>query len=218
MPNVAGPKSSPSAKASANAGPALAGKPAVARAAGAGSGGGKPPVRSRQRSDFSVQYVLQALSVYNLVTTDQMREVRTKEAPVRSRLAKERGGEGRRYDVSPVEIIADFNFPVPGRPDLFLDQDKISEICALQCGARYKKIAPLNLDMGLITRTLSRPYASKHAVLPLERTDGVLKVAVGNPFDDELFDGLRTIVGQPIEPALSSKADILRAIDHVYGF
>ncbi|MBI5549033.1 MAG: type II/IV secretion system protein [Deltaproteobacteria bacterium] len=181
-------------------------------------GGGKPGLRSRTRADFSVQFVLQALSVYNLINPDQLREVRIKEATVRSRISKERGGEGRRYDVSPVEIVSDFNFPVPGRPGLFLDQDKISEICALQCGAKYQKIDPLNLDMGLITRTLSRPYASKHAALPLERVDGVLRVAVANPFDDELFDNLRTIVSQPIEPVLSSKADILRAVDHVYGF
>ena len=173
---------------------------------------------SRTASSFSTAFVLQALSAYNLVTVDQMREVRLRESAVRARLAKERGGQGKRHDISPVEIVADFALPVPGRPGLTLDQDKISEICALQCGIRYTKIDPLVLDMGLITRTLSRPYAGRHAVLPLERKEGVLVVAVANPFDDELFENLRSIIGLSIEPVLSSKADILRAIDHVYGF
>ncbi len=206
MPNVGSPKGAP---------PKLA-------PAGQGGGGqplkGARPARSRSRADFSVSYVIQALSAYNLITVDQMREVKLKEAVVRNRISKERSADGHRYEVSPIELVADFNFPVPGRPNLFLDQDKISEICALQCGAKYKKVDPLTLDMALITRTLSRPYASKHVVMPLEKVDGVLRVAVGNPFDDELFDGLRSITGMPIEPVLSSKADILRAIDHVYGF
>ncbi|HEY3447195.1 MAG TPA: GspE/PulE family protein [Myxococcales bacterium] len=163
-------------------------------------------------------YVLQAMAAYGLLSPEQVREVKLKENGVRSRISKDLGADGRRYDVSAIEIVADFNFPVPGRPGLFLDQDKISEICALQAQVPYQKIDPLNLDMALITRTLSRPFASKHAVLALERVDASLHVAVANPFDDELFDNLRTIVGSPIVPVLSSKADILRAIDHVYGF
>ncbi|MFN7133785.1 MAG: GspE/PulE family protein, partial [Myxococcales bacterium] len=117
-----------------------------------------------------------------------------------------------------VELIADFKFPVPGRPGLVLDEDKISEIAALKAGVAYRKIDPLKLDMQLISRTFSRPYAARRAVLPLEKSDGALVVAVANPFDGELFDQLRAVVGHDVRPVLSSKADILRSIEHVYGF
>ena len=43
-------------------------------------------------------------------------------------------------------------------------------------------------------------------------------VAVANPFDRELFENLHRLAGMPIEPVLSAKADILKAIADVYGF
>ncbi|MGI5864313.1 MAG: GspE/PulE family protein, partial [Myxococcales bacterium] len=178
----------------------------------------QPTGRSRTRGDFTVAYVLEALGAYKLLTPAQIRDVQAKEASVRLRLLKERGGQGLRYELSPVEVVSDFNFPVPGRPGLVLDEDKISEICALHSGGRFVKIDPLKLDMALITRTLSSPFARRHAVLPIEKQGGVMVVAVANPFDEELFDNLRSIIGCEIQPVLASKADILRAIEHVYGF
>ncbi len=178
----------------------------------------QPAGRSRTRGDFTVVYVLEALGAYKLLTPAQIRDVQAKEASVRLRLLKERGGQGKRYELSPVEVVSDFNFPVPGRPGLMLDEDKISEICALHSGGRFVKIDPLKLDMALITRTLSSPFARRNAVLPVEKQGGVMLVAVANPFDEELFDNLRAIIGCEIQPVLASKADILRAIEHVYGF
>ena len=179
---------------------------------------GPSPLRATvKRDDFSLKLVLTALTTFKLLDEAQRQEVVYKEAQVRLRVAKQRGG-GRRYEVSPVEIVCDFNFPVPGRPGLMLDEDKVTEIVALHCGLTYRKIDPLKLDMALITRTLSGPYASRHAVLPIERRDGALLVAVANPFDAELLENLKVIVGSEIRPALSAKTDILKAIEHVYGF
>jgi general secretion pathway protein E len=168
--------------------------------------------------DFNIAFVLEALASYGLLNSAQMREARAKESSIRARLTKEHGGGRGRYEVSPVEVVTDFNFPVPNRPGLSLDQDKVTEICALFAGCQYRKIDPLTLDMPLITRTLSRPFASRHATLPLEKRDGSLVVAVANPFDVELIDNLRAIVGGQVTAVLSAKADILKAIEHVYGF
>ncbi|HSN14863.1 MAG TPA: GspE/PulE family protein, partial [Anaeromyxobacteraceae bacterium] len=76
----------------------------------------------------------------------------------------------------------------------------------------------IKLDAQLITRTLSRPFARRHAVLPLERRGQKLVVAVANPFDRELFENLRGLVGSEVEPVLASPSDIHRAIAEVYGF
>jgi general secretion pathway protein E len=178
-----------------------------------------PAGRSHNRGDFNIAFVLKALAAYRLLGPDEIAEVRAKEASVRVRLSRERGEQGQqRYELTPVEVVTAFGFPVPGRPGLQLDEDKISEICALQAGCKYAKIDPLKLDTALITRTLSRPYASRHVVLPLEKRERALCVAVANPFDEELFDNLKSLVGCEIVPVLSSKTDILRAIEHVYGF
>jgi len=66
---------------------------------------------------------------------------------------------------------------------------RVSEV-AKAAGVAYRKIDPLKLDMTLATRTVSRPYAQKHALLPLAQESGKLVVAVANPFDRELFENL----------------------------
>ncbi len=198
--------------------PTLKKAPAAAPEQASPAAAAQKPARSRTKASFSTAFVVQTLVGYKLLSQEQARDVLSKEAATRLRLTKARGEEAARYEIGPIEIVADFGFPVPGRPGLTLDEDKISEVCALQCGCKYLKIDPLKLDMALITRTLSRPFASRHAVMPLEKRDGALVVAVANPFDDELFDNLCRIVGSPIEPVLTAKADILRSIEHVYGF
>jgi general secretion pathway protein E len=175
----------------------------------------------RGRSDFSTPFVVDALVRQGLLTRDQGREVLAKEPAARARVLKAQGDGrqgGGRYEVSPVEIVAAFQIPLTNGRDL-LDQDLVTQAVAKDAGVTYRKIDPLKLDMALATRTVSRPFAQKHAILPLERSaQGQLVVAVANPFDRELLANLQQLAGMPIEPVLSAKADILKAISEIYGF
>jgi len=127
-------------------------------------------------------------------------------------------GPLERRELSPVELLASFAFTDLERENETVDEDKVTRAVAEALGFPYRKIDPLKLDAQLITRTLSRPYARKHAVLPLERKNGVLLVAVANPFDRELVENLRGLTGSEVEPVLSGPSDIHRAIAEVYGF
>ena len=110
-------------------------------------------------------------------------------------------------------------FQVPLGDGRLLDQDRITEAVAEALGCSYRKIDPLKLDMALATRTLSRPYAQKHVLLPLDRTpEGALVVATANPFDQEALESVKRLVGVPVVAVLASKADILRSIADIYGF
>ncbi len=61
-------------------------------------------------------------------------------------------------------------------------------------------------------------FAKGHALLPLRReSDGVLHVAVADPFETEPLDDLRLLFdGAEVEPELSSRRVILAAINDVY--
>ncbi|MBN1209620.1 MAG: Flp pilus assembly complex ATPase component TadA [Myxococcaceae bacterium] len=177
---------------------------------------------SRSLADFNTPFVLEALVAQGLLTPQQAQEILAREPAARARVLKARaqGGskEAARYDVSPVEIIAAFQIQLTEGRGL-LDEDRVTEAAARAAGMTYRKIDPLKLDMALATRTVSRPFAQKHALLPLERTaQGRLVVAVANPFDRELFENLYRLAGLPIEPVLSAKADILKSISEIYGF
>ncbi|HLL55861.1 MAG TPA: GspE/PulE family protein [Myxococcaceae bacterium] len=180
-----------------------------------------PAAPSRSASDFTTRFCLDALVKAGLLTAKQAQDVLAKEGAARARVLKAQenaGKESTRYDVSPIEIIAAFQVPHPDGRQV-LDQDVVTEVVAKASGVPYRKIDPLKLDMGLATRTLSKPYAEKHVLLPIERSaTGRLVVAVCNPFEHDLVENLRRLTGLGIEPVLSAKQDILRAIADVYGF
>jgi len=179
--------------------------------------------RTQRAIDFTLEYVAGLLEQQGILTDDAKRTAFARENVQRARILREQasrtGGRAlRRAELSPVEVLASFKFTDASREGEAVDEDKATHAVARAIGIGYRKIDPLKLDAQLITRTLSRPFARKHAVLPLERKDGVLVVATANPFDRELFENLRGLTGSEIEPVLSAPSDIHRAIAEIYGF
>ena len=174
---------------------------------------------TRRAKDFSLAFVLDALVAARFLTKSQAGDVLQREQQAIKRVRKQMGDE--KYAVSPIEIVALFQVPIPGRPGEVLDQDRITEAVATAAQVPYRKIDLLRLDMNLAARTISKPYAARHYLLPLEGGAGPsvpLVVAVANPFDRDLFENLERMVGVPISPVLCAKADIAKGIQDVYGF
>ena len=179
--------------------------------------------RTLRASDFTLEFVADVLAKQGVITEDAKKTAFARENAQRSRLLRDQasraGGRGiKRADLSPGEILASFKFVDARRAEEVGDEDKATQAVAQAVGVPYRKIDPLKLDAQLITRTLSRPFARKHGVLPIERKNGALVVASANPFDRELFESLRGLTGMAIEPVLSAPSDIARAIAEVYGF
>jgi general secretion pathway protein E len=179
--------------------------------------------RPSHAADFSLEYVANALAERGVLTDDARRTAIAREPAQRARLLREQasraGGRSlRRAELSALELIASFAFPDARREGETVDEDKAARVVAEATGLPYRKIDPLKLDAQLITRTLSRPFARRHAVLPVERRDGTLVVAAANPFDRELFENLRGLTGSEVTPVVSAPSDIHRAIAEVYGF
>jgi general secretion pathway protein E len=176
----------------------------------------------RRSTDYTLEFVADLLARQGILTDDAKRTAFARENVQRARLLRDsatRGGRGlRRAELSPVEVLASFEFPDARRDTERVDEDKATQAVAAGVGIPYRKIDPLKLDAQLITRTLSRPFARRHAVLPIERRNGALVVATANPFDRELFESLRGLTGAEIEPVLAAPGDIHRAIAEVYGF
>ena len=179
--------------------------------------------RAHATIEFNLEFVANAVARGGAISEDARRTAFAREAAQRARLLRDhstkRGGRAlRRAELSPIEILASYGFPDAARTGEVVDEDKVTRAVAEASGVPYRKIDPLKLDAQLITRTLSRPFARRHAVVPLERRNDALVVATANPFDRELFENLRGLTGADIEPVLSSPSDIHRAISEVYGF
>jgi general secretion pathway protein E len=177
--------------------------------------------RTYRASDFTLELVANLLASDGVITDDARRTAFARENAQRARLLREKASGGRalrRAELSPITVLASFKFADSRHEGETVDEDKAAQVVAKAVGITYRKIDPLKLDSQLITRTLSRPFARKHAVLPLERKDGALVVAAANPYDHELFESLRGLTGTEITPVLAAPSDIDRAIAEIYGF
>jgi general secretion pathway protein E len=168
---------------------------------------------------LSLEWLLAVLERRGLLSAIECRDVRVRAGEQRARLARQRdaaAGIAEAQSVSALEIVASFD--LVGTDGAVLDADRLAELIATEAGLAYQKIDPLELDMALITRTLSRPFALRHVVLPLVATPAGLTVAVENPFDLELVEGLSRAVKGPVTRVVSAKRDIIKAITEIYGF
>ena len=175
-------------------------------------------VQERQKADFSLAYVVKALHQCRAITLEQAKELISREPLLHARVLKENGGDEQKYEVSPIELVAAHHIPISDRPGEYLDQDRISTLVAQASGLPYHKIDPLRLDMPLITRVLSRPFAIRHSLLPLSVQGDVLNLAVANPFDHELFAEVSRLTSKRIRPFLTAKLDIFQALQDTHGF
>ena len=99
-----------------------------------------------------------------------------------------------------------------------LDENAVAEALAAPPGAPYLKIDPLKIDNDLVAKTLSRPFARRHVVIPVGATPDGIVIAVTDPFDTALRDSLEQLIQAPLRYVVSAKCDIIAIIDRVYGF
>jgi len=81
----------------------------------------------------------------------------------------------------------------------------------------HVRIDTLNLNADLIESKMSRPFARRHRMIPLDMANGKLRVACANPYDMEGIDSFRRIAGRDIQLVVASEPDILKAITEFYG-
>ncbi len=119
--------------------------------------------------------------------------------------------------LSPAEVICSFNLTIPGSVRL-LTVDAVTEVIARWAGMEFHKIDPLRLNLDLITAHISRAFALKNLMLPIAMADGVLVVAVADPFNTQGLEDLRQVRNLQIKPVLSSRGDIVKALSEFFGF
>jgi general secretion pathway protein E len=137
---------------------------------------------------------------------------------VREKVGSVRSQAAARYEVSPAEIVAAARLQNAADARKPLDEDVIAECLAKAADVPFLKIDPLKVDGALVTKTLSRPFARRHAVVPIAERGETLVLALTDPFDAALRDSLETMIRRPIEVVVAAKRDVLAIIDRVYGF
>jgi len=157
-----------------------------------------------------------------LLTKKQMEAVLAKEEVFRARIIKARGmsikKSWQRPDVSLLEIIESLKLKAPGSDSVLITEEGIMKEVAKQLKLPFLKIDPLKLDSNVVTTLISRPYAVKHLLVPVDIKGNRLTVATANPFEQEGIDGIRQSKGYEVDLVVSTRPDIMKIITEFYGF
>ncbi len=115
------------------------------------------------------------------------------------------------------ELVTRLHLPNAKDAGAPLGDQEIAQAIAADAGLIHLRIDTLSLNAELMESKMSRPFARRHRMIPLQMTNGRLQVACANPYDLEGVDSFRRIAGRDIELVVASEPDILKAITEFYG-
>ncbi len=170
--------------------------------------------------EYDVKYLVRLLARRGVLTKEQAKKAVKQEKVVRQEILRDteavtEGVRRAKYAVTPAEVVARLEFT--GSDGEVVDEDVIMQIVAEDAELPFEKPDPLELDMELIARTMSRPFARRHSCVALRREDGKIVIAIDNPYDQMLRHELRTLIPGDLSLVVSPKSDILQIITEVYG-
>jgi general secretion pathway protein E len=117
-----------------------------------------------------------------------------------------------------VDVITSLNLSRLDNPALPLDEETIYQALAREWRIPFYKLDPLKLDLNVVTNSITRSFAMRHLVLPVEISEGVLTVATPNPFDLEVLDDIASATKMRVQMVVSPKSDIIKLINEFFGF
>ena len=173
---------------------------------------------------LTIEQVAQILLTRGRITAEQHREILIKAPAQKAKLQKyQEAAFSRRLHqaaniITPAEVISSLSIKVPGQQGRLLTEDMITMAVAEDLKMPYRKIDPLKLQLDVVTSHVARPYAIRHLIVPLEEDNGVVTMAVADPFNLEIVESLQNARSIRINTVLSSKTDILKIVREFYGF
>jgi len=89
-----------------------------------------------------------------------------------------------------------------------LSEVQIAQAIARKAGLRYVKINPLDLDLEVVTKAIPGPFARKHGLVAIAKSDTTLTVAVHDPFAPFPDEDIRLVAGVEIERVVATRTDV----------
>lgn len=182
----------------------------------------RPAGTARPVGKLAFDELLDMLLEVGAIDEVKKRDLLAREETLRNKFLRNKFGPAglrdKRYHVSATELVDAARLLHPDAPGRTIDEDILAQLLAQAAHLPYKKIDPLEIDMGLITRALPRGFARRHVMLPLAERGGRLTLAIADPYDTAGFEEFARATGREVTAVVSSKRDIVNIINQVYGF
>ncbi|MCK4777479.1 MAG: Flp pilus assembly complex ATPase component TadA, partial [Actinomycetia bacterium] len=97
----------------------------------------------------------------------------------------------------------------------YISQKDLIKMIATQLGLKFIDFKTYRIERAAL-QLIPEDFARKYLIMPVTFDEGRLVVAMTNPKDVIAIDELKSITGYEIEPAVSTREDILGAIEKLY--
>jgi len=172
---------------------------------------------------MDVSFLLGLLLERHLITEKEHKLLEDQEVKIRQSLFRQNREQfaGRFANASmihPIDVL--LNYPMFNQDSKrSLTDEKLAQIIAEKKQIPFKHLDPLKISPELMSKYISRPFARKFLVVPLnEEEPNDLECAMVDPFDLELMFSLRRNTGKDIKPVVAPKSEITRILTEFYGF
>ena len=180
----------------------------------------------RLNTPFQADIVCKILIKNNLLASNRAREIIRQKDGLLAKLEQLRQ---KKYANTPsvelisnplniVDAIVSLNLSRLDNAALPLDEETIYQALAKEWQIPFYKLDPLKLDLNVVTSSITRSFAMKHLVLPVDVKDGVLTVATPNPFNLEVLDDITSASKLRVRMAVSPKSEVIKLISEFFGF
>ncbi len=89
-----------------------------------------------------------------------------------------------------------------------VNEVQIAQALAAESGLPYVKINPLDLDIDVVTKAVAGPFARRHGMVAIAKTDEGLIVAVHNPFAPFPYEDIKRVTGLDVERVVATRSDV----------
>jgi general secretion pathway protein E len=90
----------------------------------------------------------------------------------------------------------------------FANEVQIAQALAAHAGLPYVKLNPLDLDLDVVTRALSGPFARRHGMVAIAKTETTITVAVHDPFAPFPAEDVKLVTGLDVERVVATRTDV----------
>jgi general secretion pathway protein E len=170
-------------------------------------------------------YLLNLLGKNNLLSDEQCKLVVQKKEQLQQTLRRRkpgrRAGNGKAPIDSPpdlLDLILSCNFEIPDQAGRLLTEETIMRVVAADRNMAFKKLDPLDLDLGIVTKSIPKSFAIKHLLLPFDIINDVLQVAICEPGNQAALDEIERAIKVRTKPYISTRSDIRRMLAEFFGF
>jgi general secretion pathway protein E len=85
---------------------------------------------------------------------------------------------------------------------------QIAQALAAQAGLPYVKINPLDLDLDVVTKAIAGPFARRHGMVAIAKTDERITIAVHDPFAPFPFEDVKRVTGLEVDRVVATRSDV----------